>query len=120
MQQLAASRAQGNLSGIVTVDPQSFHALLEAKVKSPIVFAILNDPIGDGFIQSLARPGGNITGLSMSGTDLENKRLEILKDAVPTLTKVMLLHDPSMGPTGLKQARQGARTLGIEILVADG
>jgi putative tryptophan/tyrosine transport system substrate-binding protein len=119
LRQLAANLAQRNLSVIVTVGPQSVRALLEAKVKSPIVFAILNDPISDGFIQSLARPGGNITGLSMSGTDLENKRLEILKDAVPTSTKVMLLHDPSMGPTGLKEARPVARTLGIEILVTD-
>src|SRR3954447_8284476 len=119
LRQLAASLAQRNLSVIVTVGPQPVRALLEAKVKSPIVFAILNDPIGDGFIQSLARPGGNITGLSMSGTDLENKRLEILKDAVPTLTKVMLLHDPTMGPTGLREARPGARILGFEISVTD-
>ena len=119
LRQLSADLAQRNLSVIVTVGPQPVRALLEAKVKSPIVFAILNDPISDGFIQSLARPGGNITGLSMSGTDLENKRLEILKDAVPTLTKIMLLHDPSMGPIGSKEARPGARTLGIEILVTD-
>jgi hypothetical protein len=51
----------------------------------------------------------------MSGTDLENKRLEILKDSVPTLTQIMLLHDPSMGPTGSKAAWQDARTVGIEI-----
>jgi putative tryptophan/tyrosine transport system substrate-binding protein len=119
LRQQAADLAQRSLSVIVTAGPQPVRALLEAKVKSPIVFAILNDPIGDGFIQSLARPGGNMTGLSMSGSDLENKRLEILKDAVPTLTKVMLLHDPSMGPTGLKDLRPGARTLGIEVLVTD-
>ena len=119
LRQLAADLAQRNLSVIVTVGPQPVRALLEAKVKSPIVFAILNDPVGDGFVQSLARPGGNITGLSMAGSDLENKRLEILKDAVPTLTKVMLLHDPSMGPAGLIEATLGARTLGIEIFAAD-
>lgn len=53
LRQLAANLAQRNLSVIVTVGPQPIRALLEAKVKSPIVFAILNDPIGDGFIQSL-------------------------------------------------------------------
>jgi putative tryptophan/tyrosine transport system substrate-binding protein len=71
--------------------------LLEAKVSSPIVFAILSDPISDGFVQSLARPGGNLTGLSMVGTDLESKRLQIFKDGVPAITKAMLLHDPTMG-----------------------
>jgi putative ABC transport system substrate-binding protein len=93
--------------------------LLDANVKSPIVFAILNDPISDGFIQSLARPDGNITGLSMSGTDLESKRLQILKDAVPALTKVLLLHDPSMGLTGLKEAKPSAGILGLEVVVAE-
>ena len=80
--------------------PQPLRALLATKTKTPIVFANPHvDPIGDGFIQSLARPGGNITGLSMSGTDLESKRLEVLKNAVPTIDKVMILHDPSMGST---------------------
>ena len=119
LRQHAADLGQRNLSVIVTAGPQPVRALVEAKVKSPIVFAILSDPIGDGFIKSLAQPGGNITGLSTSGTDLESKRLEILKDAVPALTKVMLLHDPSMGTTGLEEAKRGARALGIEILVAD-
>ena len=94
-------------------------ALLDAKVKSPIVFAILNDPISDGFIQSLARPGGNLTGLSMSGTDLESKRLQILKEAVPVLTKVLLLHDTSMGSTGLEEAKSSAGILGLEVVVAE-
>jgi putative ABC transport system substrate-binding protein len=118
LRQLAANLAQRNLSVIVTAGGQAVRALLEANVKSPIVFAILSDPIGDGLIQSLARPGGNITGLSMSGTDLESKRLQVLKEAVPALTKIMLLHDPStMGLAGLNEARRGARTLGIEISV---
>ena len=119
LRQVAANLAQRNLSVIVTAGGQAVRALLEANVKFPIVFAILNDPVGDGLIQSLARPGGNITGLSMSGTDLESKRLQILKETVPTLTKVMLLHDPSVGLTRLNEARRGARTLGIEVSVTD-
>ncbi len=55
----------------------------------------------------------------MSGTDLESKRLQILKDAVPSMTKVMLLHDPSMGPTGLEEAKPSARALGLEMLVIE-
>jgi ABC-type uncharacterized transport system substrate-binding protein len=65
-------------------------------------------------VPNLARPGGNITGLSMAGTDLESKRLELLKDAVPAIKKVMILHDLSMGPTGVSEAQAGARALGLE------
>jgi putative tryptophan/tyrosine transport system substrate-binding protein len=115
----AADLAKGNFAVIVTAGPQPVRALLDARVKSPIVFAILNDPISDGFIQNLARPGGNLTGLSMSGSDLESKRLQILKDAVPALTKVLLLHDPSMGTIGLEEAKRGASTLGLEVVLAD-
>jgi hypothetical protein len=91
LRQHAADLAKRNLNVIVTAGPQPIRAMLEAKVNSPIVFAILSDPISDGFVQSLARPGGNLTGLSMVGTDLESKRLQILKDGVPAVTKVMLL-----------------------------
>ncbi|TYL92740.1 hypothetical protein FXB40_23930 [Bradyrhizobium rifense] len=118
LRQHAADLAKRNLSAIVTAGPQPLRALLEAKVSSPIVFAILSDPISDGFVQSLARPGGNITGLSMIGTDLESKRLQILKEGVPGITKVMLLHDPTMRSTvGLERAQSGASGLGLEILV---
>ena len=120
LRQHAADLAKRNLSVIVTAGPQPVRALLEAKVSSPIVFAILSDPISDGFVQSLARPGGNLTGLSMVGTDLESKRLQILKDGVPAVTKVMLLHDPTMGSTiGLEEAKSSARGLGLEILVGE-
>ena len=113
LQQLAAELAQRDLDVIVTSGPQPVRALLAANTKTPIVFAILADPISDGFVQNFARPGGNITGLSMSGTDLESKRLEVLKHAVPTISKVMVLHDPSMGPTGLSEVKTGARFLGL-------
>jgi len=119
LQQLAAELAQRDLDVIVTSGPQPVRALLAAKTKTPIVFAILADPISDGFVQSLARPGGNITGLSMSGTDLESKRLEVLKHAVPAISKVMVLHDPSMGPTGLSEVKTGARFLGLELFVVE-
>ena len=117
LKQLAVELAQRDLDVVVTAGPPAVRAPLATKMKTPIVFAILNDPISDGFVQNLARPGGIITGLSMSGTDLETKRLEVLKDAAPALKKVLILHDPSMGPTGLGAAEAGARTLGLEPLV---
>jgi putative ABC transport system substrate-binding protein len=94
--------------------------VLATGTKTPIVFAILNDPISDGFVKSLAQPGGNVTGLSMAGTDLESKRLEVLKDAAPAIAKVMILHDPSMGETGLAGVRVAAQALAIEFVVVEG
>jgi putative ABC transport system substrate-binding protein len=116
---LAAEVARRDLDVIVTSGPQAMHAIVATGTQTPIVFAILSDPIGDGFVQSLARPGGNITGLSMSDTDLESKRLEILKDAFPTLAKVMILHDPSMGPQGLSVVQADAQALGLQSVVFD-
>jgi putative ABC transport system substrate-binding protein len=119
LRKYATDLAARDVDVIVTAGPQPVRALLDAKVRSPIVFAILNDPVGDGFIKSLARPGGNLTGLSMAGTDLETKRLEILNDALHGMRKVMVLHDPTMGLTGVEQTVLGGRSMGIEVVVAD-
>jgi hypothetical protein len=58
-----------------------------------------------------------VTGLSMSNSDLESKRVEVLKDAVPALRRIMILHDPSMGTAGLDEAQSAARALAVEPLV---
>jgi putative ABC transport system substrate-binding protein len=87
---------------------------MATKTKTPIVFAIVGDPIGNGIITSLARPGGRVTGLSMSNSDLESKRIEVLKEAAPSVTRVMILHDRSMGTAGLTQAKDAAKALALE------
>lgn len=119
MEQIAAQLARRNLDVIVTAGPQPMRALLATGTKTPIVFAILNDPVGDGFVQSLARPGGNVTGLSMAGTDMEGKRVEVLKDAVPTVTKLMILHDPTMGTTGLEDVEAVAKAKALKFVVSE-
>lgn len=119
MHQLAAELARRDLDVIVTAGPQPMRALLATGTKMPIVFAILNDPISDGFVQSLARPGGNITGLSMAGTDIEGKRIEVLKDAAPAVTKLMILHDPTMGAVGLAGVTAAARLLALQFIVSE-
>src|SRR5204863_8042845 len=117
LRQLTAELAKRDLDVIVTAGPQAVHALMAAQATAPIVFAIVGDPIGDGIVESLARPGRNVTGLSMSNTDLESKRVEVLKDAVPALSRVMILHDPSMGIAGVAEAEAGARALAVEPLI---
>lgn len=119
MEPLAAELARRDLDVIVTAGSQPLRALLATGMKTPIVFAILADPVADGFVKSLARPGGNVTGLSMAGTDLESKRLEVLKDAVPSVTKLLILHDPSMGPTALSEVRAGAQALALALMLAE-
>ena len=88
----------------------------QATTSVPIVFAIHNDPVGTGDVASLARPGGNITGITQIATDLTPKQIELLRDAVPKLSRLAILWDPttpSHGPS-LPVATETARRLGLE------
>jgi putative tryptophan/tyrosine transport system substrate-binding protein len=114
LKQLASEIARAGYDVIVTAGPQAVHAFSNANTTVPVIFAIVGDAIANGIVTSLARPNGNATGLSMSNSDLESKRIEILKEAVPTITRVMVLRDPSMGPAGLDEASATARALSIE------
>jgi putative ABC transport system substrate-binding protein len=112
--QLAGQISEGGYDVIVTAGPQAVHALTRAGITAPIIFAIVGDAIANGIVTSLARPTGNVTGLSMSNSDLEAKRIEILKEAVPSVTHVMALRDRSMGVSGLQEAAATAKALGVE------
>src|SRR5262245_19160027 len=79
----------------------------------PIVMTSAPDPVGAGLVASLARPGGNVTGLSSLSPELNTKRLEILKDAVPKLARVGLLRGPS--PFQLKELRDAAPALKLKL-----
>ena len=71
-------------------DPPA-HAAKQATTNVPIVFTGATDPVANGFVASLSRPGGNMTGLTLADTKLTGKRLSLLKDAIPTLTRVGIL-----------------------------
>jgi len=88
-------------------------AAKKATTAIPIVMANVADPVGFGLIASLARPGGNITGLSSLGTELNSKRLEVLKDAVPNLARVGLLRGDARSPQ-LKEIRPAALALKLQ------
>jgi putative ABC transport system substrate-binding protein len=77
--------------------------------------AVISDPVTYGFVDSLARPGGNLTGLSMVNTELSSKRLELLKETAPEITRVAVFTDPSMGPQGLPETTVAAHALGLEL-----
>ncbi len=83
----------------------------------PIVMALASDPVGTGLVASLARPGGNVTGMSIMNPDLARKRLELLKEVAPTVTRVAVLTNPAnpYQAAYLSEAHSAARALGIEV-----
>jgi ABC-type uncharacterized transport system substrate-binding protein len=86
-----------------------------------VVFVIADDPVGAGFVSSLARPGGRMTGLTSLNVDLDAKRLEILKLALPNVARVGVLSTP-LDPTSRERiavAEQGARSLGLKLEIFD-
>ena len=88
---LAAELARLKVDLIVSGGPQSTRAAKGTTMTIPIVMAFDNDPVGSGFVASLARPGGNITGLSILAPELSGKRLELLKETVPKLSRVAVM-----------------------------
>jgi putative tryptophan/tyrosine transport system substrate-binding protein len=87
----------------------------------PIVFVLSADPIGFGLVESLARPGGNVTGLSLMSLDLSGKRLSLLKEAVPNLSRVALLIDPTdtFKERTIKTHQAAAEALRISLWAAE-
>ena len=114
--EIAAELVQLKVDVIVT----SGTALLAAKQATsviPIVFAVANDPVGSGFVASLSRPGGNITGLSLQSTDLAGKRLELLREVVPDLRRLAIMaHVGNPGAVlEMAEVQAAARALGLEV-----
>lgn len=111
----AVEVVQGKPDVIVTYGGAAL-VLKRATASVPIVFAIAIDPLGAGLVQSLSRPGGNVTGLSIQQTDTSGRRLEILREVVPGLHRLAIMFDggypASVGENGEVQAM--ARKLGLE------
>src|SRR5437667_7784561 len=89
--EIAAEFVRRNVDVIVTSATAVIVAAMQATSVIPIVFAAAGDPVGTGLVASLARPGGNVTGLSMQQTDLATKRLELLREVVPGLGRSAIL-----------------------------
>ena len=117
-QELAAELVRLRMDVLVTSsgEPAGF-ALKRATTTIPIVMAISADPVGTGLVASLARPGGNITGLTIVGTELAAKRLELLKAVVPRASRVAVLWNAAFPGKSLemKETRAAARVLGVSL-----
>jgi len=118
---LAGELVRLKLDVIVVGGVAAVRAVHLATTTIPVVVAVTTDPVGEGFAMSIARPGGNITGLSLTAADLGPKHLELLKAAVPKLSRVaLLLHPENPGhPLQLKRIMSVAQRIDVEVLLAE-
>jgi putative tryptophan/tyrosine transport system substrate-binding protein len=115
---LAAELVQLNVDVIVAAPSSAIAAARKATVAIPIVMATAGDPIGAGLVRSLARPGGNITGLSTMGGDTGAKQVDLLRAVVPKLSRLAVLDNTSTTyRTTSKSAQAGAQKAGVKTLV---
>jgi putative tryptophan/tyrosine transport system substrate-binding protein len=118
---LVAELLARNVEVIVTAGTPASHAVKKATTSVPLVMIGVGDPVASGLVSSLARPAGNITGLTSMGDELEGKRLELLRELIPTLSHVAAL--TNSGNQSLKKASEVLQTvaaaLNIKTLVVD-
>ena len=115
--ELAAELVRLKVDVLVTAGTPAARAAKNATATIPIVFAGASDPVRTGIVSSLAQPGGNITGLSLMVPDLDGKRLELLKEAVPKVARVAFLWQPGgRGNLPLTRMEAAAKALGLKLL----
>lgn len=119
--ELVAEALRLKVDVIVTSGPTMTRAAKQATATLPIVMTFDSDPIGSGFIVSLARPGGNITGLSALSPELSGKQLELLKEIIPRLSRVAILGNSKepANPKTLKEIQSGAAAFGVRVQPVD-
>jgi len=121
LSQLAAELVRLNVKVIVAAGPQATRRAKETTSTIPIVMGFHNDPIGSGLVASLARPGGNVTGLSTLAPEISGKQLELLQEIVPKLSRVVVLGnstDPG-NPQVLRETERAAIALGVQHVYVD-
>jgi putative ABC transport system substrate-binding protein len=118
---LAAELVRLKTDIIVTAGPQATRRAKEATVTIPIVMGFDNDPVGSGFVASLPRPGGNITGLSTLAPEISGKQLELLKEIVPKLSRVAVLGDSNEpgNAQALKEVELAAGAFKVQLQYLD-
>jgi putative tryptophan/tyrosine transport system substrate-binding protein len=119
--EIAAEFVRRKVDVIVTAATAAVVAAKQATSVIPIVFAAAGDPVGTGLVASLARPGGNVTGLSIQQTDVAAKRLELLREVVPGLRRLAILANVGSPAVVLdmREVQATARTLGLEVITSE-
>ena len=118
---LAAELVRLKVDILVTASTPAAQAGQQATQSIPIVLTNVSDPVESGLVSSLARPGGNVTGLSLMHPELAGKRLELLKEVIPKLSRVAVLSNPAnpIMPPLLRETEAAARALGVQLQVVE-
>jgi putative ABC transport system substrate-binding protein len=116
---LAADLVSRKVDVIASIGTQAARAAKDASQTIPVVFLLGDDPVADGFVASLARPGGNVTGINILSVDLNPKRLELLKELLPRAGVIALLVDPRNANKQrvMREMTDAARAKGVEFRV---
>ena len=117
---LAAEFVQSNVDIIVAGGGSVSPRVASRATKTiPIVFPVAADPVGAGLVKSLARPGGNLTGLALLESEMNAKRVQLVRELLPKVKRVAVIADPSMGAhaEGVRASEDAARALGMEVQV---
>ena len=119
--EIAAEFVRLKVDVIVTLGTQPVLAAKQATAHVPIVFAAAGDPVGTGLVASLARPGSNLTGLSLQAPDLAGKQLELLREVIPGLRRVAVLINVGNAAAvrELGEVQAAARPLGLEVITLE-
>ena len=113
---LLGELVQLNVDVIVLSGTPAIRAARSVTSTVPVVFVYLADPVTAGFVPSLARPGGNLTGVASEFESLVTKQLGLLKEAVPAVSRVAVLHHPELAPAVLSSTEMAARGLRLTVL----
>jgi putative ABC transport system substrate-binding protein len=119
--EIAAEFVRLKVDIIVTTATPPTIAAKRATSVIPIVFAVAGDPVGTGLVASLARPGGNVTGLSLQATDLAGKRIELLREVMPGLRRLAIMGNVGNSQVVLEmgEVQAAARTLGLDVITSE-
>jgi putative ABC transport system substrate-binding protein len=119
--EIAAEFVRLKVDIIVTSGTPLIAAAMQATSVIPVVFAVAGDPVGTGLVASLARPGGNVTGLSVLAVDLPGKRIELLREVVPGLRRLAILGNPgnSIIVQEMAEFRAAAGALGLQTVMLE-
>ena len=119
--ELAADLGRAKVDAIVTTTDAVVRAVMQHTARIPIVMVNTSDPVGSGLVKDLAKPGGLVTGLTNLSPEIGRKRVELLKEAVPTLSRLVYLWNPDLaGATqSYRDIEAAVRLLGIRMLAAE-
>jgi putative tryptophan/tyrosine transport system substrate-binding protein len=113
--QLAADLVRLKVDVIVAPGVQAVRAAKQSTTTIPVIFPTVGDAVASGLVASLARPGGNITGLTILSPELSGKRLELLKEAFPRISHVAVLLDPRQPPLSFEETQTAGKSLGLKL-----